>query len=54
VLVLVEMTIDTDGTVRLGASELVSGERLQLEQMYHAGLARTDVVRLQRQFAEAP
>jgi molecular chaperone DnaK len=53
VLVLVEMTIDTDGTVRLGASELVSGERLQLEQMYHAGLARTEVARLQRQFEEA-
>ena len=42
VLVLVEMTIDTDGTVRFGASELVSGERLQLEQLYHAGLARTE------------
>ena len=54
VLVLVEMTIDTDGTIRLGASELVSGERLQLEQLYHAGLARADVLRLQRQLAEAP
>ena len=43
VLVLVEITIDTDGTVRLGASELVSGERLQLEQLFHAGLARADV-----------
>src|SRR5215475_1832583 len=53
VLVLVEMTIDTDGTVRLGASELVSGERLQLEQLYHAGLARTEVLRLQRQLEEA-
>jgi molecular chaperone DnaK len=53
VLVLVEMTIDTDGTVRLGASELVSGERLQLEQLFHAGLARVDVARLQRQLAEA-
>jgi hypothetical protein len=46
------MTIDTDGTVRLGASELVSGERLQLEQLFHAGLARVDVLRLQRQLAE--
>jgi molecular chaperone DnaK (HSP70) len=53
VLVLVEMTIDTDGTIRLGASELVSGERLQLEQLYHAGLARTDVLRLQRQLEES-
>jgi molecular chaperone DnaK len=54
VLVLVEMTIDTDGTVRFGASELVSGERLQLEQLYHAGLARTEVLRLQRQLADTP
>ena len=54
VLVLVELTLDTDGTVRLGASELVSGERLQLEQVFHAGLARADVGRLARQLAEAP
>jgi molecular chaperone DnaK len=53
VLVLVELTLDTDGVVRLGASELVSGERLQLEQVYHAGLARSDVTRLARQLAEA-
>jgi len=52
VLVLVEITLDTDGTVRLSASELVSGERLQLEQLYHAGLARADVARLQRELAE--
>jgi len=54
VLVLLELTIDTDGTVRLGATELVSGERLQLEQIFHAGLARADVSRLARQFAESP
>lgn len=53
VLVLVEMTLDTDGTMRLGAQELISGERLQLEQLVHAGLARAEVVRLQRQFEEA-
>jgi molecular chaperone DnaK len=53
VLVLLEMTIDSDGTIRLGASELVSGERLQLEQIFHAGLARAEVTRLARQFAEA-
>jgi molecular chaperone DnaK len=53
VLVLLELTLDTDGTVRLGASELVSGERLQLEQIFHAGLARADVTRLARQLAEA-
>ncbi len=49
VLALVEVTIDTDGTVRLGATELVSGERLTLEQLFHAGLSRADVARLARQ-----
>jgi molecular chaperone DnaK len=53
VLVLVEITLDTDGTVRLSASELISGERLQLEQLYHVGLPRAEVARLQRQLAEA-
>ncbi|MDQ3368376.1 MAG: heat shock 70 family protein [Myxococcota bacterium] len=54
VLVLVELTIDTDGTVRLGASELVSSDRLQLEQIFHAGLDRADVSRLARELAESP
>jgi len=49
VLALVEVTIDTDGTVRLGATELVTGERLTLEQIYHAGLSRADVAKLTRQ-----
>jgi molecular chaperone DnaK len=53
VLVLVEVTIDTDGVVRLGASELVSGERLTLEQLFHAGLSRAEVMRLSRTMAEA-
>ncbi|MDQ3338945.1 MAG: heat shock 70 family protein [Myxococcota bacterium] len=52
VLVLLELTVDTDGTVRLGATELVSGDRLQLEQIFHAGLARADVTRLAHQLAE--
>jgi molecular chaperone DnaK len=52
VLVLVEITLDTDGTVRLGATELVSGDRLQLEQLTHAGLARADVTRLAKQLAD--
>lgn len=52
VLVLVEITLDSDGTVRLGASELVSGERLQLEQVFHAGLARAEVHRLSRLWTE--
>lgn len=52
VLVLVEVTIDTDGVIRLGAGELVSGERVTLEQVYHAGLARADVARLAQKLAE--
>ncbi len=54
VLVLVEVTVDTDGVVRLGASELISGERLTLEQIFHAGLSRAEVAKLTRQLAEAP
>jgi molecular chaperone DnaK len=52
VLALVEVTIDTDGVVRLGASELVSGERLTLEQLFHAGLSRAEVGRLAKSLAE--
>jgi len=51
VLVLVEITIDTDGVLRLGASEMVSGERVTIEQVYHAGLPRSEVARLMRQLA---
>jgi molecular chaperone DnaK len=53
VLVLVEVTLDTDGVVRLSSSELVSGERLTLEQIFHAGLTRAEVSRLAKQVAEA-
>src|SRR6185503_21213396 len=53
VLVLVEVTIDTDGVIRLGASELITGERVTLEQLYHAGLSRADVSRLQKQLEPA-
>ncbi|HTL37732.1 MAG TPA: Hsp70 family protein [Kofleriaceae bacterium] len=53
VLVLVEVTIDTDGVIRLGATELVSGERVSLEQVYHAGLSRAEVARLQKQLEPA-
>ncbi len=52
VLVLVEVTLDTDGTVRLGASELISGDRLQLEQLEYTGLTRADVARFARQISE--
>ena len=54
VLVMLELTLDTDGVVRVSAIELVSSERLQLEQIFHAGLARADVTRLARQLAEMP
>jgi molecular chaperone DnaK len=54
VLVLVEITIDTDGVLRLSASELVSGDRVMIEQVYHAGLSRAEVNRLTKQLAEAP
>ncbi|CAN5282603.1 molecular chaperone DnaK [soil metagenome] len=53
VLCLIEVTIDTDGVVRLGASELVSGERLTLEQISHAGLSRAEVLRLHKTLVEA-
>jgi molecular chaperone DnaK len=53
VLVLVEVTLDTDGVARLGATELISGERVTLEQVFHAGLSRADVTRIKRQLAEA-
>ena len=53
VLVLVEVTIDTDGVIRLGATELVSGDRVTLEHVYHAGLTRAEVTRLQKQLADA-
>lgn len=53
VLVTVEITLETDGTVRLGATELVSGDRLQLEEVEHTGLSRAEVARITRQFAEA-
>jgi molecular chaperone DnaK len=48
VLVLVEVTLDTDGVIRLGASEMISGERVTIEQIYHAGLTRAEVTRLAR------
>jgi hypothetical protein len=54
VLALIEVTLDTDGTVRLGATELVSGERLTLEHVFHAGLSRAEVTRLAKRLAEAP
>lgn len=53
VLVLIEVTVDTDGVIRIGASEMVSGERVTIEQIYHAGLARSEVTRIARQLTES-
>lgn len=53
VLVLVDVTLDTDGTMRLGATEMISSERLQIEQVEHTGLSRADVARFARQYAGA-
>jgi molecular chaperone DnaK len=52
VVVILEVTIDSDGTIRLAASELISGERLMVEQLLHSGLARSEVVRLAKSFNE--
>jgi molecular chaperone DnaK len=52
VLVMLEVTIDSDGTARFGATELISGQRLMLEQLFHAGLARNEVARLSRQIGD--
>ena len=51
VLVLVEVTVDVDGTSRVGASELISGERLELYPVAHTGLPRAEVQRLARSLA---
>ncbi|HTJ47113.1 MAG TPA: Hsp70 family protein [Kofleriaceae bacterium] len=46
VLVMVEITIDVDGTARVAASEMISGERPELRQIGGAGLSRSEVARL--------
>lgn len=53
VLVVVEVTLDADGVVRVSATELVSGQRVALEPLYQAGLSRADVSRLAGQWAGA-
>jgi molecular chaperone DnaK len=52
VLVLIELTLDVDGTVRLAASELVSGERPPVETVISVGLPRAEVTRLRDQTSE--
>ena len=51
-LAIVEVTLDADGVVRVGASELVSGERLTLELIVQANLPRAEVARLARALAD--
>ncbi len=52
VLVLVEVTVDVDGTSRVTASELVSGERPPLQLVGQCGLARGALADLTRTVAE--
>ena len=53
VLVLVELTADVDGILRLAASELATGERVDLRLVASAGLSRAEVQRLAATAAEA-
>ncbi|WP_428265219.1 Hsp70 family protein [Haliangium sp.] len=51
VVVLVELTIDVDGILRVSASELGSGRHPELHLVATAGLTRADVRRLSRSHA---
>ena len=51
-LVLVEVTVDVDGTTRVSASELVSGERPPLHVVGQCGLAPAALAELARTVAE--
>lgn len=52
VFAVVEVTLDADGVVRVGATELVTGRRVALEPVFQAGLSRAEVGRLASQIAE--
>jgi len=52
VLVLLELTLDVDGTCRVTTSELVSGERPPLQVIEQAGLGRATLADLGRAIAE--
>jgi hypothetical protein len=43
---MVELTIDVDGTARVAATEMISGERPELRLLGGAGLSRSEVARL--------
>jgi molecular chaperone DnaK len=53
VLVLVELTVDVDGILRLSASELATAERIELRLVASAGLSRAEVRRLAASLAES-
>jgi molecular chaperone DnaK (HSP70) len=46
VLALVEVTVDVDGTCRVTASELVSGERPPMQVIGQSGLPRAAVAEM--------
>jgi molecular chaperone DnaK len=52
VLVLIEVTVDVDGTSRVTTSELVSGERPPLQLIGQCGLARSALADLAKTVAE--
>ncbi len=53
VLLLVELTVDVDGILRVGVSELGTGKRPQLRLVATAGLTRTEVTRLGARLAQS-
>ena len=46
VLVLVELTVDADGTTRVATIELIGGQPVDVRPVTHAGLTRAEVTRL--------
>lgn len=54
IIILVELTVDTDGILRVSTSELTSGKRPELRLVASAGLTRADVKRLSRSMARSP
>lgn len=49
VLVALDVTLDTDGTVHVTATEVISGEPAAIEVVTQAGLARVEVERVRRE-----
>ena len=51
VLLAVDVTVDVDGVVRVGATELVSGDRPTVGTVLASGLPRGELDRLRSQLA---